>query len=364
MKVGITCEISTLTKIWSNGLFQNLLTLHGILEKIPGIESVLVCKTINEDSEFESKILNSIGTNVVFLNNETFKSAPSFDVILEVGFALSKKDFNNARKFSPETKIVHICYGSLYFTATERMVFSDMFFDIEGKRDEVWISPHFMYSKDFISSFFETDRVKICPYVWDPTLLESDIKNTGKINSDIKNVAILEPSVNILKTPTIPAMICNEVFKKQSDLIDHCFVFGGEKLVQKTIANNIFGRLEIVKDGKLTFEKRKKFSDIFVNHCGLIVSHQHFCELNYVYLEALHLGIPLVHNSPMIKDAGYYYPDFEIKKGAKALQKAIETHESRSKEYDEISKKTVWNYSSKNPKNIKGYAHLIESLIK
>ena len=364
MKVGITCEVSTLAKIWSNGLFQNLLTLYGVLEQAPEINPILICKVDEEQTELTRKMLGSSGVNSVLLDDETFKITPSFDVVLEVGFALSKKDFNHVRKFSPKAKIVHVCYGSLYFTATERMVFSDMSFDVRGQRDEVWISPHFEYSKDFISSFFETDRVKICPYVWNPTLLESDIKKTGPVSTDIKSVAILEPSVNILKTPTIPAMICNEVFKKQSDLIDHCFVFGGEKLVQKTIANNIFGRLEIVKDGKLTFEKRKKFSDIFVNHCGLIVSHQHFCELNYVYLEALHLGIPLVHNSPMIKDAGYYYPDFEIKKGAKALQKAIETHESRSKEYDEISKKTVWNYSSKNPKNIKGYAHLIESLIK
>ena len=31
--------------------------------------------------------------------------------------------------------------------------------------------------------------------------------------------------------------------------------------------------------------------------------------LNYIYLEVPLLGFPLLHNSPMCKDIGYYYSD-------------------------------------------------------
>ena len=40
----------------------------------------------------------------------------------------------------------------------------------------------------------------------------------------------------------------------------------------------------------------------------IILSHQLKCELNYLYFEALYLGLPLLHNSPMISEYGYFYP--------------------------------------------------------
>jgi len=39
-------------------------------------------------------------------------------------------------------------------------------------------------------------------------------------------------------------------------------------------------------------------------------------DLNYVFLECFYLGVPLIHNSKMLKDYGYYYPDLDISKGA------------------------------------------------
>ena len=82
--------------------------------------------------------------------------------------------------------------------------------------------------------------------------------------------------------------------------------------------------------------------------------------LNYTYLEALYFGIPLIHNSEMIKEeAGYYYPGFELTKGVSALKRAIETHDSRLEEYKEEGKKLMWKYNPGNPETKEAYKNML-----
>ena len=108
--------------------------------------------------------------------------------------------------------------------------------------------------------------------------------------------------------------------------------------------------LDIVQARKVAFSGRKKFSNIFSNHSNVVVSHQLLNALNYTYLEALHFNIPLVHNSEFIKGAGYYYPDYETKKGAKALYDALTFHDKNLEEYKASAKIVLDRYSPHNEK--------------
>jgi hypothetical protein len=103
--------------------------------------------------------------------------------------------------------------------------------------------------------------------------------------------------------------------------------------------------------------------DIFTKFSGTLLTHQHMNALNYVYLEALYLGIPLVHNSEYFKETGYYYEGFDVVSGSIALKKAIEEDGNFSDEYKEKSKEILWKYSPENPVNIQGYIELIDKLI-
>ena len=66
-----------------------------------------------------------------------------------------------------------------------------------------------------------------------------------------------------------------------------------------------------------------------------MISYQENCELNYIYLEALYLGIPLIHNSKILENAGYYYEGINIDEGAVKLEKAITNHDK--KEYKKVA---------------------------
>jgi hypothetical protein len=41
----------------------------------------------------------------------------------------------------------------------------------------------------------------------------------------------------------------------------------------------------------------------------VVLSHQWENGLNFLYIDALYLRYPLVHNSPYFKECGYYYPE-------------------------------------------------------
>ena len=52
----------------------------------------------------------------------------------------------------------------------------------------------------------------------------------------------------------------------------------------------------------------------------VIIGHQIYNDQNYLSLEALHLGYPIVHNSPSMQNAGFFYPDFGLHEGVQQLE--------------------------------------------
>ena len=116
--------------------------------------------------------------------------------------------------------------------------------------------------------------------------------------------------------------------------------------------------MDITKNKKIYFASRKKVSIVFSQEAIIVVSHQLLNALNYTYFEALHFNIPLVHNSEYIESAGYYYPDYDTKKGGKALYEALTFHDNNLESYKENASKVIFKYSPKNPEVINRYKKL------
>ena len=105
--------------------------------------------------------------------------------------------------------------------------------------------------------------------------------------------------------------------------------------------------LDIVKQDKAFFGPRINMDDIF-RMSKVVVSHQTLNSLNYIYLEALYLDIPLVHNSEDIKDAGYYYPGYDLTVGASQLKDALKFHDDNLDIYRLKAEKVFDRYSPNN----------------
>ena len=63
----------------------------------------------------------------------------------------------------------------------------------------------------------------------------------------------------------------------------------------------------------------------------------------------------------MIKDAGYYYPDFDAHQGMQELKYAIENHDSRLNEYNENTERVLERYTTYNDGMIEIYKKLVDN---
>ena len=77
-------------------------------------------------------------------------------------------------------------------------------------------------------------------------------------------------------------------------------------------------------------------------------------------MEALYLGLPLIHNSEALINLGYYYPDFDIDMGAKQLKSAIINHDSCITEYTADARSFIGKFDPKLENNVRQYMELLK----
>jgi hypothetical protein len=100
-----------------------------------------------------------------------------------------------------------------------------------------------------------------------------------------------------------------------------------------------------------------------VQHADAVVSHQWQNDQNYSYLDALYGNYPLVHNSPWLRDAGYYYPDFDIGAGTDQLLQAVRGHDAQLDDYRARSQRMLDAIDPLHQANIDGYAQRLLHLV-
>ena len=72
---------------------------------------------------------------------------------------------------------------------------------------------------------------------------------------------------------------------------------------------------------------------------------------------------PLIHNSPWIADAGYYYPEFEAEVVADQLLDAWQNHAHHLTAYRQKSQRIFDEVAPRNPDNIAAYTTRLLSLV-
>jgi hypothetical protein len=163
-------------------------------------------------------------------------------------------------------------------------------------------------------------------------------------------IVILEPNICFQKCLLIPLLIIEQIYKKTGR--EFRVLIGNAERIQANpfFTKSILPRLELFKDKKITFSGRNTITSIMNDHPSAIaIGHQWNNEYNYMTLEYLHAGFPVIHNSSDWSDAGYYYEGSNIEKGAAALKKALEYHESTLETYNSGAAALEWRHSIYNP---------------
>jgi len=234
-----------------------------------------------------------------------------------------------------------------------------------GELDEIWVSPHYQQHYEYAGLINQIGPAKIAPYVWDPCILT--LGNTRhfqwrpRAQGEPQVIVILEPNISFQKCALIPLLIVEHVYRKSKQdfkiIIGNAERFQGNPFFTKTILPT----LDLYRDGKITFSGRHTIASIMNDYPSCIaVAHQWNNQYNYMTLEYLVSGFPVIHNASDWSDAGYYYQGSSIEKGATELEKVLELHATSLEQYAAGAAALQWRHSPYNPEVHKAWEKLIE----
>ncbi len=382
VKIGFVIgKYKSLENKFTYGLEQHTFFLAALFSSVPEYE---VSYVLTEENCLQESLKNQeiVGDSTPLVEleclNPQLDKPIVYDILIHTEAYLPGEYIKKIKqRFS--TKFVSLLVGIVMLGLME-----DLIFDIEnryigalppyeqGLIDENWISPHHAYHKSYVETLTKAP-VTICPYIYEPWFLEKfeSLRKTENPNfcphyvPNVKNkhIGILEANIDLVKNLMIPACIVESLFMREPKVLGEKTVriYSATHLHQRQSFRHFFDYFQ--SKNLFTAEHRYPIVDILHFDCNVIISHQHLCELNYLYLDALYYNIPLVHNSSLMKDYGYYYPDFDVYKGADALKLALETHDSNLEQYRHLAKQALHQFSIRNVSNIEVYKSIVKTLI-
>lgn len=341
-------------QLWySNGISQNIKFLYDLLEGMGHEPCFLVFDDApRHDASFKGKAYRLL-TWAQWLHDK-----PALDLVLEAGVTVN----NDFRRLLREqgTRIVGVKYGNDLFLDVEEMLFKNpesAGIVREAGPEALWISPHFDESKSYFEVLLDCPA-DFAPYLWEPDFVQGRLDNADwPMQPDIY---VMEPNINVLKTAMVPLCIIEAIYRRDREAFGKAMILNGMHFRDKPyFLTNIVRNLTAVeaKANKVFFTERYPVDTVF-QRADVLISHQWNCELNYLYLEALWKGVALIHNSPRLREAGYYYPDSEIHDAAEQyfrLRREFSPERSQAQ-----AQALLWRYSIHNPAVQQHYARLLD----
>lgn len=357
MKVLLTASFKK--GLFTNGLQQNIVFLAELLRDL-GIEPI-ICIDHNID-----ECIDPPAGILIIENNEIINYIKELSFILNTSWMVDSKTIKTSKAINRDMKNIHVLYGNSLLADVERCSWDNAVAIDNSNVDEIWISPHYKFSYNYYKTYYKTDKVFELPYIWSPKYVEIHERIWNKAGHSCfyskdkeKNIAITEPNLNMTKHCLPAISLVEEYYNNYNqEGFEQLNVYCSSKFLDKKYFKSRIWKTSLANNNKIIFAPRKKISKILAEECSVIVSHQLLNALNYSYLEALYFNIPLVHNSDFIASAGYYYPEYDTKKGAEVLNKALNYHDKNLTQYKEKSKKVLNKYSPKNKEVIKRYKNL------
>ena len=176
------------------------------------------------------------------------------------------------------------------------------------------------------------------PFVWSPSILEFYRKETGMpqwiqvaVQMTQQAQKQLPWSVHICETNNSATSSCTiPLVGLRQTKLNGKFLFEKYKIHNaQTVENAPFFKQNVLAHCQVEglsgeFLGRQRIIDWSIDPMSCIVGHLRFRNIRPYFLDALWCGIPLVHNSPLLKDlmaeySGYFYEDNSILGIQKAL---------------------------------------------
>ncbi|RKT13469.1 uncharacterized protein DUF2827 [Paraburkholderia sp. RAU2J] len=362
LKVGVTIYLRNgQQSIWENGIFQNCYFLAMLLKHAPNVQAAYLVNGGDGDPAGAAQFLEFAPVPVIDLDTAREK----LDVVIELSAQLNP---DWARSFREKGgHVIGMRVANDYVIDIERMMFGlphGML--VSGTPySAIWTLPAF---EKTCASYYETALrapVKAMQHLWSPALVEHSANGAFGYQPGRARwrLAVLEPNICMVKTSHIPMLLADLAYRQQPDLVEYLRVFNTLQLKNDAQFVGFARSLDLVTQGRATFEPRLPVHEILTQQADAIVSHTWENTQNYVYYEALHGGYPLIHNSDLLGGCGYRYADFDCEGGALALREAFALHDANLANYKAKARAFLTTLDPLAPANIEQYSAAISVVV-
>jgi hypothetical protein len=368
MRIGISMASYEGQSIWAGGVAQNVVFLAEAFQRLPFVSSVVLIDVGPLVAMPPEAALAAKDLRIVSMQDAT----DAVDVVIEMGGALDVAwlDLMRARG----RKVVYYVCGQPYLALAEPIVFEKGGnLPRPDRCDEVWLLPKDAESAPLMRTLHRCDVFEV-PYIWHPQFLEARIaeverhgfqygyRTRAQKGHKALTVGIFEANVSVQKTASIPMLICDEAYRADRDSVERMIALNTVQMKEHPTLLYLANSLDLVRDHRALFEGRHDIAGFMAMHGDAIVSHQWGNDQNYLYLDALYGNYPLIHNSPWLKDAGYYYPDFDAQEGGRQLLRAAREHDAGLDEYRQRAQRVIASVNPFAQANLDAYAERLTHL--
>jgi hypothetical protein len=346
-------------QLWSNGLFQNIFMLYKLFEAAGYVPFLLVD---DNKKHLDSKLFEKFRSTDV---HEWVAKPFRLYAYIEMGMSCGpeiRKVFKQAG-----AKTFKLYLGNILNIDIETPMFypeSNFCHHMVGNIEKILISPHYDFHQEYAASINKIyPVVQIAPYVWEPMFIQEYLDIYRHRPHGPYSFTIIEPNISFQKCSLIPIMICEAFHRRNPDKLHEIAIVNGTKLMESPyFKNTILPTLDIQKTGKAHFLPRVDTRSISKSlNTHILIQHNINNQYNYIFLEHLLMGFPVIHNSERLKDYGYYYPGDDINAAVAVIEDVIASHPARAETYKSSARQLAWNFSIHNPVNLKGWKDILDA---
>lgn len=335
MRIGITCFFQH--SIFSSGGPTLTFSLADALRSL-GHEITLVSLTNDKDWYDDAKALSKLYSKTSF---QEFDTTKKLDVLIDIdGYIVSeqrKKIANYIVVFYKKPAFLNEMECSVYPIIHPIR-------DLNGV-DAIW---HWDTSCKTDTRFLEllgSIPVYRIPFTWSPGPTEIFVRESGipdwlsvseKMPKDHPWEAhICETNSSMGSNCTIPLVILSYVKKKGILNIKKYGIHNADSIKDNEFfRKNVYDHCQVA-DLEPIFLGRQRCADWRIHPKSFVVAHQRFMIVKPYLLDLAWNGIPVIHNSPYLRDLGhglerFYYADNSINGAAEAIKNMNADYDARS----------------------------------
>jgi hypothetical protein len=361
----ILLSTATITEdnIYMNGLFQNVFVFYRMFDAM-GYAPILI---VNERPKSLKDIPGPLRSCRHVVTEDLLRQ-PMSNVIalIEIGMSIDPL----VRQFVKLLggRLLKVYLGNILNIDVETPIFVNhhhFAHHVVGNQDMILVSPHYGQHAEYatyLNQVIPPADTKledlIAPYVWDPSILTRNgtlaLQWRAPRTPEEEVFVVMEPNISFQKASLVPLMALERWYRdtgRAAGWKGSVKVVNGERFQMVPHAKeNVLPLLDLWRDGRIELLGRMDVVSVMREWpAATFVLHNYNNEFNYMTLELMWTGFPVVHNSPSWAAFGYSYEGAEIVEAARQIEAVRRGHAERLEAYRGHAHVLAWRHSPYNP---------------